>query len=461
MKSFEKYTHFFFVGIAGTGMSAIAQYLRGIGKKVSGSDRLFNEEKKMLIQGQFEQQDIHCYFQDASGITPQIDVLVISTAIEETNIELQKARSMGIPVMKRSELLAAISSNKKTIAVGGTSGKSTTTAMIFHIMRECGWEPSVITGAGLTSLQKKGLPGNAWVGKSDWLVIEADESDGSIVNYIPEISLLLNVDRDHKEIDELMSLFETFKSNTRDKFIVNQSHALSKQLSQNKAYDFGVDEVEIGFSGSGFEQKGFSIFFECNNVGFHVPVIGKHNMENALAAIAVCNAVGIATGECAKALQNYEGIYRRTQLVGDVNGIFIIDDFAHNPAEVVCAIRACQSVGKRVFAWFQPHGYGPLKFMYKELEENVLSVLRKDDFFLLSDVYYAGGTVDKEITAEKVAIEMQQKSDYVLFFPDRKDMLPFLKQNCRKEDIILIMGARDTTLSDFAEEVKKIVTCDV
>jgi UDP-N-acetylmuramate--alanine ligase len=108
MKSFEKYSHFFFVGIAGTGMSAIAQYLRGAGKEVSGSDRLFNEEKKMLLQEQFEQQDIHCYFQDGSGTNPQIDVLVISTAIEESNIELQKARSLGIPVMKRSELLASI-----------------------------------------------------------------------------------------------------------------------------------------------------------------------------------------------------------------------------------------------------------------------------------------------------------------------------------------------------------------
>jgi len=247
MESFEKYNHFFFIGIAGTGMSAIAQYLRGIGKKVSGSDRLFNEEKKMLIQEQFEQQDIHCYFQDGSGITSDIDVVVISTAIEESNIELQKARSLGIPVMKRSELLAAISSDKKTIAVGGTSGKSTTTAMIFHIMQQCGWEPSVMNGAGLTSLQKKGLPGNTWVGKSEWLVIEADESDGSIVNYIPQISVLLNIDRDHKEYDELISLFEKFKSNTQDIFIVNQGHALSRQLSQNRMYDFGVEMEDIGF----------------------------------------------------------------------------------------------------------------------------------------------------------------------------------------------------------------------
>jgi len=453
MESFEKYNHFFFVGIAGTGMSAIAQYLKGIGKQVSGSDRLFNSETKLLIQEQFEQQDIHCYFQDASGIMSDIDVVVISTAIEDSNIELQKARSLGIPVVKRSELLSSISETKRTIAVGGTSGKSTTTAMIFHIMQSCGLEPSVMNGAGLSGLQKKGLPGNAWVGKSDWLVIEADESDGSIVSYIPEISVLLNVDRDHKEFDELIALFETFKSNTKNRFIVNQSHPLSKKLSQDTAFDFGFETKDIGFSGSDFEQKDFSISFKCNGIPFQIPAIGKHNMENALAAVAVCSAAGISIKDCATALQNYEGIYRRTQLVGQSNGIFVIDDFAHNPAEIACAIRASQSVGKRVFAWFQPHGYGPLKFFHQELIEEVLSTLRANDYFILSDVYYAGGTVNKEITSEDIASEMQKQNNRILFFSDRKDMLPYLKQNCRKGDVILIMGARDTTLSDFSKEV--------
>src|ERR1035437_6699957 len=164
--------NYFFVGIAGTGMSAIAQYLKGIGKNVAGSDRLFNQHNKMLIQEQFEKQGIQCFFQDGSGITGNTEVVIVSTAVEENNIEYQKAKVLGIPVMKRSELLAAISLSKRTIAVGGTSGKSTTTAMIFHILQENEYSPSLMTGAGLTALQELGLPGNAWVGKSDWLVIE-------------------------------------------------------------------------------------------------------------------------------------------------------------------------------------------------------------------------------------------------------------------------------------------------
>ena len=234
------HTNYFFIGIAGTGMSAIAQYLKGTGMQVRGSDRLFGTDNKMPIQEQFEKLGIQCFSQDGSGLTADTEVVVVSTAIEERNVEYRKANEMGIPVMKRSELLAALSSGKRTIAVGGTSGKSTTTAMIFHILQENGYSPSLMTGAGLTALQQEGLPGNTWVGKSDWLVIEADESDGSIVNYLPEISVVLNVDRDHKEPDELMQLFSTFREHTRGRFIVNHDHDLVKTLSPDPSYDFGT-----------------------------------------------------------------------------------------------------------------------------------------------------------------------------------------------------------------------------
>ena len=161
----------------------------------------------MLIQEQFENLDIQCFSQDGSAITPDTDVVVVSTAIEENNIEYRKAKELGIPLMKRSELLAAVSNATRTIAVGGTSGKSTTTAMIFHILQENGFSPSLMTGAGLTSITETGTSRKSRVGKNNLLVIESDESDGSIVDYYPEISVVLNIDRDHKEFDELMQLF--------------------------------------------------------------------------------------------------------------------------------------------------------------------------------------------------------------------------------------------------------------
>jgi UDP-N-acetylmuramate--alanine ligase len=447
-----EFKNYFFIGIAGTGMSAIAQYLRGIGKNVAGSDRLFGQDDKMLIQEQFEKQGIHCFFQDGTGIDGTTEAVIVSTAIEETNIEYRKAKDMGIPVLKRSELLAAISLSKRTIAVGGTSGKSTTTAMIFHILQENGYSPSLMTGAGLTALQKQGLPGNAWVGESDWLVIESDESDGSIVNYHPEIGVVLNVDRDHKELDELMQLFSTFREHTRGAFIVNRDHALISTLSQVPEYDFGTTS-EAGYMGKGFEQAGFHVQFAINGVPFTIPVIGKHNMENALAATAVSGAVGIGVEGSARALESYAGIYRRTQLVGTKNGAYVIDDFAHNPAEIEAAIKACQQIGQRVIAWFQPHGYGPLSFMHEELVRIVSEVIRNEDFFIMSDVYYAGGTVNKAIGSEEVISAIYKKNRNAMLVSDRPKLPGVIKELARPGDVILLMGARDPSLSDFALEV--------
>ncbi len=443
------HNHYFFVGIAGTGMSAIAQYLVGTGKKVSGSDRLFNQNNKMLIQEQFEQMGITCHFQDASGITADVDVVVVSTAIEESNVEYQAALQRGIPIMKRSELLAFISAAKRTIAVGGTSGKSTTTSMIFHILDKCGFSPSLMTGAGLTALQKKGLPGNAFVGESDWLVIESDESDGSIVNYLPEIGLLLNIDRDHKEFDELIALFEKFKQNTSSRFIVNADHPVAQKLSAGAEYDFGTKDG-VGFVASDFVQEGFEIRFALNGVPFCVPVIGHHNMENCAAAVAACVAVGATLEQAAEAMQSFEGIYRRTQLVGKKRDICVVDDFAHNPAEVAAAIEACRPVGRRVFAWFQPHGFGPLRFMHEELSERVADTLSNDDVFLLSDVYYAGGTVNMDISPTVVSDAIVARQKNAFFIPNRNEIVNYLNENALPGDVVLLMGARDVTLSDFA-----------
>ncbi len=445
----NKYQHFFFVGIAGTGMSAIAQYLAGTGKKVSGSDRIFGEKKKYPIQDQLENQNINCYYQDGSGITKDVDVVIVSTAIEKSNVEYAKAEKTGIPIMKRSELLAAISTSKRTIAIGGTSGKSTTAAMVFHILEETGLSPSLMTGAGLVSLQQQGLIGNAWVGKSDWLVIEADESDGSIVNYHPEISVILNIDRDHKELDELIGLFKVFQDHTSSKCIVNHDSPISKKLSKDSSNDFGTSPG-VGYTGEEFEQKGFQILFKVNGISFKVPVIGKHNMENALAAVAVSAAAGIRIEDASKALESYTGIYRRTQLVTNQDGILVIDDFAHNPAEIAAAIRSCQSLGSRVYAWFQPHGYEPLRFIQDDLVKEVSSVLRDNDLFIMSDVYYAGGTVTKDISSSMVIDKLKEKIPNVKLINNRVDLKTFLAGKLRKGDVVLLMGARDPSLAEFA-----------
>ena len=312
-QTLEKYSSFYFIGIAGAGMSALAVYLVQGGKKVSGSDRNFDLSNPGDTQMKLMDLGVHCFPQDGSGVSKDIDVVIASTAIEDTVPDVKAALENNIPFLRRSDLLALISGSKKTIAVAGTSGKSTTAAMIFHILEHAGKQPGVITGAGLTSLIKKGEIGNAKNGKGEWLVIEADESDGSVVKYHPEIGILLNIDKDHQDIEELISLFKTFRQNTGTYFIVNRDNPLSAELSLNHDHDFGTDTAT---EASGFIQNGFQQTFNIGDVHFSLSMIGEHNMQNALAAIAACRLTGLSLQDCADGLESFEGIYRRHQVLG-------------------------------------------------------------------------------------------------------------------------------------------------
>jgi UDP-N-acetylmuramate--alanine ligase len=443
----------FFIGVAGVGMSAIAQYLAGIDKKVSGSDRYFKVGEFNETKEKLEAEGIQCFLQDGSGITADTDLVVVSTAIEDTVFEVQKAKQLNITIIKRSELLALIAQSKSTIAVGGTSGKSTTSAMLFDILDKAGLQPSIISGAGLVSIIKDGKIGNAKVGKGAWLVIEADESDGSIVHYKPKIGLLLNVDKDHQEIDELMSIFGIFKNNSK-KFIVNQSNALATLLSQNMLQDFSSDENAVaGYIAKNFKQEGFNIQFSIRQVQFSINTIGRHNMENALAAIAVANQIGVDLETCASSLKNYEGIYRRNQVLGNKNGVWVIDDYAHNPVKCAAAIRACQPVAKKVVAWFQPHGYGPTRFLRNDFVKEIAAALRPQDEIWMSEIFYAGGTAVKDISANDLITDMKAMGKNAFFIEDRNRFLQSVSSHLDKNTVLLLMGARDPGLEAFSKSV--------
>ena len=443
----------FFVGVAGVGMSAIAQYLAGIDKKVSGSDRYFKEGELNDTKTKLEAEGIHCFLQNGDGITKETDLVVVSTAIEDTVFEVQKAKQLNIPIIKRSELLALIAKSKKTIAVGGTSGKSTTSAMLFDILDRAGLQPSIISGAGLVSIIKEGKIGNAKVGAGEWLVIEADESDGSIVQYEAEIGLLLNIDKDHQEIGELMSIFTTFKNNSKI-FIVNQSNNLAKQLSQNVKQDFSSDEnSQAGYIATNFSQDGFSIQFTIHNSRFTINSIGKHNMENALAAVAVANQIGVDLQTCSSSLKNYEGIYRRNQVLGNKHGIWVIDDYAHNPVKCAAAIRSCQPVANKVVAWFQPHGYGPTRFLRDDFVKEIAAALRPQDEIWMSEIFYAGGTAVKDISANDLINDIKALGKNAFFVEDRNLFLETARPHLSDNSVLLLMGARDPGLEAFSKSV--------
>ncbi len=473
IKAVTDFKNVFFIGIAGVGMSAVAQYLTGIQKNVSGSDRYFKEDEYNNTKEKLEAEGIQCFLQNGEGITATTDLVVVSAAIEDTVAEVVKAKQLNIPILKRSEVLSLIAKSKKTIAVGGTSGKSTTSAMLFDILQHAGMQPSIISGAGLTGIIKEGKMGNAKVGAGDWLVIEADESDGSIVQYYPEVGLLLNVDKDHQEIDELMEIFGTFKKNTKELFIVNQSNALAKQLSQQIKHDFSSDENSgVGYIAANFKQEGFEISFtvqseveghdahltlhdpeQSRRASFTLHAIGRHNMENALAATAVANQLGVHLSVCAAALKTYEGIYRRNQVLGNKNGVWVIDDYAHNPVKCAAAIASCQPLADKVVAWFQPHGYGPTRFLRHDFVKEFAAVLREQDEIWMSEIFYAGGTAVKDISANDLVNDIKALGKKAFFVENRNNFVEQVKPHLNDNAVLLLMGARDPSLETFSKEV--------
>ena len=453
IKKIEDFNSVFFIGVAGVGMSAIAQYLKGVGKKVSGSDRYFHADEFNKTREQLENEGIECFVQDGSGITEKTDLIVVSTAIEDTVFEVKKAKELGIPIIKRSELLAIIAESKKTIAVAGTSGKSTTSAMLYQILLDAKLNPSIISGAGLTSIIKTGKIGNAAVGKGEWLIIEADESDGSIVHYRPEIGLLLNIDKDHQEIEELQDLFSTFKNNTKGLFVVNQSNTLAKELSANAANDFGFETNIAGYAAENFQQNGLELTFDVKGQKFQMSSLGQHSVENATAAIAVANQVGVDLETCAESLEKYEGIYRRHQILGKKNGVWVIDDYAHNPAKCAASIKACQPLANKVIAWFQPHGYGPTRFLKDDFIKEISEALRPEDEIWMSEIFYAGGTAVKDISANDLIEGIKNTGKNAHFIEDRNNLLKALQPELKEGTLLLLMGARDPSLELFCKNI--------
>lgn len=449
-----RYDTWFFVGVAGTGMSALAQFLAGMGKQVSGSDRLFSSEgADPSMRVRLEKAGVKCFEQDGSGITPHTQCVVVSTAVEATTVEYVKATTLGIPILQRSDLLALIAARYKTIAVSGTSGKSTTTAMIYEILRRAGLSPSIISGAGLTSLIREGRIGNAAVGTGEWLVIEADESDGSIIKYHPAIGVLLNIDKDHKDIDTLIGLFNIFRDQSTQ-FVANKDHHLAAQVGGEDAIGFGFDDVsQPAFQASAFRQEGLQVMFNINGVPFLLHTVGLHNVENALAAVATAVLAGVSMNTASEALASYEGIYRRHQVLGRKNGVWVIDDFAHNPIKCARSIQACQPLAPKVIAWFQPHGYGPTRFLRHDFVQEIAAVLRPTDEIWMSEIYYAGGTAVKDISAGDLIADLAACGATARFVSDRAGLTDMLRPHLTGDCVLLLMGARDPSLEQFAVEV--------
>ena len=439
-----------FAGVGGSGMSALAQYLVMRGGRSSGSDRGFDRGQMAQGRARLEALGVQILPQDGSGVSGDCSAVVYSTAVEEQVPDFAQARALGVPLLHRSELLAHFVATQRTLAVSGTSGKSTTVAMIFEILRGVGLDPSVITGGELRALQAEGLWGNAWAGASDLLVIEADESDGSLVQYRPALGVVLNLQRDHKEMDVVAEMFRTFQSRVKEGLVVGEGENLAEFRGGSTIFGFGLGAQ---IRGEDLEDRPEGMAFSVQGVPFQLPVPGRHNVENALAAIAACSRVGVSLAAMVSPLKGFQGVARRFQGIGEVRGVQVVDDFGHNPAKVAASLRAARPRCQRVLAIFQPHGYGPLRFLRADFVETFASELGPQDRLWMLDVFYAGGTAQRDISSSDVVAEIAAKGVLAEFAPSRQWLVERIAAEARAGDMVLVMGARDPSLTDLAKAI--------
>jgi UDP-N-acetylmuramate--alanine ligase len=248
-------------------------------------------------------------------------------------------------------------------------------------------------------------------------------------------------------------LFSTFKENTTGDFIVNQCHPITASLSTDRNNDFSSDSGKpAGYLASDMQQEGLAISFNINGYPFHLNSIGKHNMENAVAAVAVANRLGVDMETCSMALSKYEGIYRRHQLLGIKNGVYVIDDYAHNPVKCAASVEACQPIASKVIAWFQPHGYGPTRFLKNDFISEFVKVLRPQDEIWMSEIFYAGGTAVKDISSNDLIKEIAAQGKNAFFVENRDELLESIRPHLTNDCVLLLMGARDPGLESFCQK---------
>ncbi len=441
----KEYKKLHFVGVFGIGMSAIAHYLSDE-ITITGSDRNCGSKATAEVEEKLHHLGCEIYPQDGTGVLKDTDALIISTAIEATNPDILSAQKLDIPVLHRSQILAAIVDSKKSISVTGTSGKSTVSSMIFHVLTEAGYAPSYIGGANLHSLKEQGFIGNGFKGESDLLVIEADESDGTVVRYHPYISLLLNISKDHKDEETVFTMLKQAHKQSQ-KNIVNGD---DPRLSTLSGESFGFGEEHNIFPKAVREDKG-SVLFQIESVEFTISKPGRHTIANGLATISACLELGLPLSDIANALKSYSGIERRFDIYTTKRDTKVIDDYAHNPEKVTAAIRAAQTMGEAQTVLFQPHGFGPLAFLFNEFVKTFKEEIRPQDRLILLPVYYVGGTVDQTINSNTLATALEK--DINVTVKSREELLEEIELLHETRDTILLLGARDPALPQLAQDL--------
>jgi UDP-N-acetylmuramate--alanine ligase len=441
---------YLFCGVGGSGMSALAVAMLSRGANVLGSDRnydrgLFSDHYQNLIN-----KGVTMSPQDGTGVSHDLDALVVSSAVEPSIPDVRAAQDKNIPIIKRAELLAELSNSAYSITVGGTNGKSTVTAMIGWVLSDCGFDPTILNGGGMLNFDRE----NAVIGKSETMVLETDESDGSITNFHPDIAVLTNISEDHKSMDELMDVFGTYLSQSKNQVLnidCPNVRALATQFPDAVQYSLSSlrrrpeskADVDCGLRRNDGDE-------------LNLIVPGRHNISNALAALEVAKICEVNEAQAIKSLNHFKGVVSRLEVIGRTDrNMTVIDDFGHNPDKIGASLATLKEEGRRLILMYQPHGFTPT-LQQKDRLINVFSqYLDKNDVFYMPEIFYAGGTVEKLISSRDIIQVLKEKGLKAHFFDNKSDIQDEIIKNAQENDTICIMGARDDGLRAMARAIYK------
>ena len=435
---------FHFVGIGGAGMSALAKILIESGYEVTGSDCADSATVEMLKNLGAKIFIGH----DAKNISSDIDAIVYSSAIPENNPELVKAAELKIPKLHRSDINAMLVNSKKGIAVAGSHGKTTTTSMIGYVLHSAGISPSIIIGG-----ESSDLGTSAILGKGDYLVSEADESDGSFIKLKPNIAVVTNVEDDHLDhygtVEKIRAAFKIFLENLTDdgaavlcfdseplKEIAGElKHKVISYAIDNDA-DFMAKNIYTGVDGVSFDVFNGEKLLGRVKLAIH----GRHNVLNALGTLATALHIGLPFSKISNALSGFHGAKRRFQTKGNISNIWIVDDYGHHPTEIAATLKAAHETNpRRVICVFQPHRYTRTKLLLKEFG----TAFNDADLLILTDIYSAGEEKIEGISGESILQEVLKTNKEISYIPEREKIVDYLIDNVMAGDLVITMGAGD------------------
>jgi UDP-N-acetylmuramate--alanine ligase len=440
-------------------MTPLAILAVSLGAEVTGSDRNLDRGLALPSFTALRDGGVRLTPQDGSAVTPDLTAFVYSTAVEKGNPDFLRAIELGIDQIRRGSFLAGIAAARRTIAIAGTSGKSTVTAMIAHLLLEAGFDPTFLGGGAAVRLRGSVPPGSLRLGDSEWFVVETDESDGSVAEFAPAIAVLTNLSRDHKEIDETARAFEALLEKTRERAVIHCGDPILGRVKCPESLPriYAAVEGESTWAPPDLVARSVrlghdSVRFEIDGTAVSVPFPGSMTVENALLAIAAAVAAGVPLSQVGAAMASFGGVRRRLESIGMAHGIDVFDDFGHNPVKIRAALEALRPKGS-LWVYYQPHGYAPTRFFRDELIETLRAVMRRKDHLLIAPIYDAGGTTDRSIRSDDIVEALRKVRVDATLAPSRADAARQIAERARPGDRAVVMGARDDTLPAFAREI--------